>query len=91
MVSSPHRAYHVFSKSLIALGKRPDILGYFLRRKSLLLIKNAQSIHDTSVEKHGVIRDTGLPVANDIPLKNLVAELRQRRPGRQADHVLPEP
>ena len=46
----------------------------------MLLSKNAQGIHDASVEKHGVISDTCLPVAGYIPMKNLVAELRQRRP-----------
>ena len=59
------------------IRKRPDILFYFPRRNNLLLIKNAQGIHDGSVEKHGVIRDRSLPVAGDISQKNLVAELRQ--------------
>src|SRR5262249_13501333 len=50
----------------------------------MLLIKNAEGMHDASVENHGVICGTHLPVAGDIPLKNLYAELRQRRPGTQA-------
>src|SRR5215831_18870151 len=50
----------------------------------MLLSKNAQGIHYASIEKYGVIRDTRLPVAGYVPLKNIVAELRQRRPGTQA-------
>src|SRR5215469_2395768 len=50
----------------------------------MLLIKNDQGINDVPVEKHGVICNRPLPVAGDIPLKHLVAELRPWRPGTQA-------
>src|SRR5262249_59100590 len=66
------------------IRKRPDIRCCLPQRNSMLLRKNAQGIHYASVEKHGVIRDTSLPVAGDIPMQNLVAELRQWRPGTQA-------
>jgi hypothetical protein len=50
----------------------------------MLWLKNAQGIHYSSVEKHVVIRDTCLPVGGYIPMKNIVTELLQRRPGTQA-------
>jgi hypothetical protein len=50
----------------------------------MLLIKNVQGIHYASVEKHGVSSDRSLPVVGYIHMKNIVAELLQRRPGTQA-------